>query len=79
MEFINDYISRENNTLYIFWEDLSWSYRILDKIDQAIELITKAIGDWYNIEEYPEYEQLCVGDIIDEYLESNEVNYEHNI
>lgn len=86
MEYINEYISLENDFIIADTGIGQWAYGFYsdkDKTD-AIEIITKAIEDWHDEDGHAELECECLGDVIDDYLTSHgildyEVNYEYNI
>lgn len=68
----------QGDCLEIYEDGLWWLYRILDgRIEEAAHIIDEAIGHWYNTEEYPEYHDECIGDVIDLELDAAEIKFEY--
>lgn len=65
------------NLIYVYEDELEWLYIIENEseVESAVDLIEWSISAWYNPTEYPEYEQICIGDVIDEQLEDKLINY----
>lgn len=67
------------NEVYVFDDDLAWLYIIKNEseVESAVDLIEWSISAWYNCEEYPEYESVCIGDVIDEQLDDKCIEYKY--
>lgn len=67
------------NHIVAYEDGLYWLYIIENEseVESAVDLIEWSIGAWYNTEEYPDYEQLCIGDVIEEQLEDKCIKYKY--
>lgn len=65
------------NHIVAFEDDLCWLYIIENEseVESAVDLIEQAIDMWYNTEDYPEYEDSCIGDIIDDLLIDHQIKF----
>jgi len=57
----------DETTIAVYEDGLTWVYKITNKedVDKAVKLIEFAISAWYDTENYPDYESICIGDVID--------------
>lgn len=65
------------NHIIVYDNDLYWLYIIKNEseVESAVDLIEWSISAWYNTDDYPEYEDSCIGDIIDEQLDDKCIEY----
>ena len=78
-DFYRGEIVKEASTIH-FWDDgIEWRYRIIDskRLREALSLACQAIDDWYDVEGHPDFEDLCIGDVADIYLEDAGIEYEY--
>ncbi len=66
------------NRIRVEEDGLFWLYEVEEgKAEEASHIMDDAIGHWYNCEDYPEYESLCIGDVFDIELEEAGILYSY--
>ena len=62
---------------YVAYEDgLTWIYKLDEKdVQKAVKLIEFSISAWYDTENYPDYESICIGDVINIQFVETGINY----
>lgn len=74
MEIINygfeHIVSTENGLIHFYDDDLDWLLQLEDEgeTEKVCYCIESEIEKWYDLENNPEYETTCIGDVVEERL-----------
>lgn len=64
------------DTIVAYEDGLTWIYKLDEKdVQKAVNLIEFSISAWYDTENYPDYESICIGDVIDIQFVETGINY----
>lgn len=81
MEIINyefeHILNTKNGLIHFYDDDLDWLLQLEDEgeTEKACYCIESEISKWYDLENYPEYESTCIGDVVEERLNNEGIDF----